>query len=261
MVDILDAVRGLIEDERLGAAITVVEGADVGARAVIDAERGYIAGSMPDDIADDIVEDASSLMENEQKRTLGYGERQVFIESITPQPHLLIFGAVHVAQSLCRLAADLGFRVTISDARPMFTTAERFPEADKVIVGWPDQVMDELLMDGRTYVVLLSHDARFEDPVLPAVLASPAKYIGAMGSRRTHAKRMERLAAEGFSEEQIARIHGPVGLDIGAESPGEVAVSILAEMIQARYGSGSGNSLKGRAGRIHLQRTEDEGDV
>ncbi len=261
MVDVLSAIRGLIDSERLGAAVTIVEGADLGLRAVIDAELGYIAGSMPEDIADDIVDDAGSLMKDEQKRTLGYGERQVFIESITPQPHLLIFGAVHIAQSLCRLGADLGFRVTISDARPIFTTAERFPEADKVVVGWPDQVMDELLMDGRTYVVLLSHDPRFEDPVLPAVLASPARYIGAMGSRRTHAKRMDRLSAEGFSDEQIARIHGPVGLDIGAEAPGEVAVSILAEMIQARYGSGSGNSLKGRAGRIHLQRTEDEGDV
>lgn len=261
MVTPREAIRDLIARERLGAVATVVDGDDVGARAVIDHELGYVAGALPDEIAPDVAGDAHSLMEREQNRTLEYGERQVYIETVAPQPHLLIFGAVHIAQSLCRLAADLGYRVTVNDARPAFTTPERFPEADKVLVGWPDDVMDELVMDGRTYVVLLSHDARFEDPVLPAVLASPAKYIGAMGSRRTHANRMARLAEAGFSPEQIARIHGPVGLDIGAETPGEVAVSILAEMIQTRYGSGSGESLKGRPGRIHLQRTEDEGDV
>ncbi len=185
----------------------------------------------------------------------------VYIESVAPQPHLLIFGAVHIAQELCRIAAGLGFVVTVNDARPTFTTAERFPEAAEVIVGWPDAIADRLSIDGRTYVVLLSHDARFEDPVLPMVLKSNAKYIGAMGSRRTHRIRLERLAEAGYSQDQLARIHGPVGLDIGAEQPGEVAVSILAEMIQVRYGSGTGESLVGRAGRIHLQRTEDEGDV
>ncbi len=261
MVSHLEAVRSLIENERLGAAVTVVDGPDLGMKAVLDRADGLISGSLPAPHADDIVADAISLMDREQSRTLGYGDDQVYVETVAPQPHLLIFGAVHIAQELCRIAAGLGFRVTVNDARPAFTTEERFPEAEAVLVGWPDVIADQLLLDARTYVVLLSHDARFEDPVLPMVLKSPAKYIGAMGSRRTHRARVERLLEAGFSEEQVGRIHGPVGLDIGAEQPGEVAISILAEMIQVRYGSGTGESLVGRSGRIHLQRTEDEGDV
>ena len=129
-----------------------------------------------------------------------------------------------------------------------------------VLVGWPDDLKDQIDLDRRTYVVLLSHDSRFEDPVLPWVLESPVKYIGAMGSRKTSAKRVDKLTALGYSEEQIGRIHGPVGLDIGAEQPAETAISILAEMIQVRYGSGTGESLVGTSRRIHAQRTEDEGD-
>jgi xanthine dehydrogenase accessory factor len=255
------AITGLAEREQLGARVVVVEGPDTGASAVVDIDAGIVAGGLPEGIRTDVVDDARALMQDEQSRTLTYGDRSVYIETLAPQPHLLIFGAVHIAQALCHFAKDLGFRVTVNDARPAFTTEERFPEADAVIVGWPDEVMDQLVVDRRTYVVILSHDARFEEPVLPAVLTSPVKYIGAMGSRRTHIKRVERLEAAGFTPEDIARIHGPVGLDIGAELPGEVAISILAEMIQVRYGSGSGESLKGRAGRVHLQRTEDEGDV
>ena len=261
MVNPLQTVRHLVETEKLGAVVTVVDGPDTGAKGVIDRVAGWVAGGLPDDVADDVAKDAHHLMDREQSRTLTYGDRQIYIETVAPQPQLVIFGAVHIAQDLCRIAHGLGFRVIVNDARPFFTTVERFPEAEKVIVGWPEEVADQLEIDARTYVVLLSHDARFEDPVLPLVLNSPAKYIGVMGSRRTHRRRVDRLGKAGYDEGQIARIHGPVGLDIGAEQPGEVAVSILAEMIQIRYGSGSGESLVGRPGRIHLQRTEDEGDL
>ena len=256
----MEAVAGLIADERLGAVATVVTGPEIGAKAVIDYDDGYVAGELPGQVAADVLADAKALMEREQNRTLGYRDCEVFIETVAPPPHLVIFGAVHIAQPLTTMARQLGFHVTVSDARPAFTTAERFPDADRVLVGWPDELKGDIELDRRTYVVLLSHDARFEDPVLPWVLESPVKYIGAMGSRRTSAKRADKLRDWGHSEEQVARIHGPVGLDIGAETPAETAVSILAEIIQVRYGSGSGESLRGRTGRIHLQRTEDEGD-
>ena len=254
-------VRRLVDEERLGSVVTIVSGPDAGAKSVIDDEKGYLLDGIPDDISEDILADARELMQHEQNRTLTYGERDVFIETIAPAPHLIIFGAVHVAQPLVRMARELGFVVTVSDARKAFTTEERFPEADRILVGWPQDLMDEFVFDARTYVVILSHDARFEDPVFPVLHRSKVRYIGAMGSRRTHRKRAGRLSAAGWSEDEIARIHGPVGLDIGAEAPAEVAISILAEMIQVRYGFGSGLSLRGREGRIHLQRTEDEGDL
>ena len=257
----MEAVRSLVEEERLGAVITVVEGPATGAKVVLDRADGLVAGTIPGEILDAVMADAASLMDREQSRTLGYGEHEVYIETVAPQPRLLIIGAVHIAQELCRIAHSLGFRVIVNDARPFFTTRERFPEAHQVIVGWPGEIADQLDIDGRTYVVMLSHDARFEDPILPLVLPSDARYIGVMGSRRTHRRRVERLRKAGFPEDQVARIRGPVGLDIGAEQPGEVAISILAEMIQVRYGSGTGESLVGRRGRVHLQRTEDAGDL
>jgi xanthine dehydrogenase accessory factor len=250
------ALRRFVDEERLGAVATVVSGPDTGARAVLDYDTGLLAGSLPGAVVDDVLADARSLMRNEQNLTLVYDEREVFIETVAPAPRLVIFGAVHVAQPLVTMAKELGFHVTVSDARPAFTTRERFPEADEILVGWPDEVLEKLELDRRTYVVLLSHDARFEDPVLPVVLRSPARYVGAMGSRRTHARRLAKLQAAGLAEEQLGRIHGPVGLDIGAEQPAEVAVSILAEIIQVRYGSGTGEPLRGKEGRIHLH--EDE---
>ncbi|MGH9168585.1 MAG: XdhC family protein [Acidimicrobiia bacterium] len=245
------ALRRLVDEERLGALATVVSGPDTGAGAVFDHEKGPVAGGLPEDVAEDVVADARSLMESEQSLTLGYGEREIFIETVAPAPRLVIFGAVHVAQPLVKMAKELGFQVTVSDARPAFTTAERFPEADEILVGWPEEVFEKLELDHRTYVVLLSHDVRFEDPVLPVVLRSPARYVGAMGSRRTHKRRLAKLQEAGFAEEQLGRVHGPVGLDIGAEQPAEVAVSILAEIIQVRYGSGTGEPLRGKEGRIH----------
>lgn len=253
---VVESLSRLVAEEKLGALATLVEGPEIGAKAVIEYDGGFVAGGLPAEIAGDVLADARALMDEEQNRTLQYGERSVFIETVAPPPHLVVFGAVHIAQPLSTMARRLGFHVTISDARGAFTTPERFPDADRVLVGWPDDLKDDIVLDRRTYVVLLSHDARFEDPVLPWVLESPVKYLGAMGSRKTSARRAERLAGQGYSEAQIARIHGPVGLDIGAETPAETAVSILAEIIQVRYGSGSGDSLRGTSSPIHPRRSE-----
>ncbi len=258
-MSVVAAIRDLTKRERLGAVVTVVEGPDAGAKAVIDAEDGTVAGSLPNAIEDDVVADAASLMEHEQSRTLAYGEREVFIETVAPQPLMLIFGAGHIAQPLSKIARELGFRVIVADARETWATEERFPDVDRLIVGWPDVVFEQVPLDHRTYVVLLNHDARFEDPVFPAVRHAPVRYIGALGSRRTHRARVERLCDEGWTDDEIERIHGPIGIDIGAEQPSEVAISILAEVIRVRYGHGTGTSLRGREGRIHLQRGEEEG--
>lgn len=256
---ILDTVRRFEHDQTLGALALVVEGPGIGGRAMIEAGAGYVAGSMPDEIAGDVLADAEALMHYEQSRTLVYGDRRVFIDTLAPSPVLLIFGAGHIAQPLSRFARDLGFRVIVADARATWATPDRFPEVDELIVAWPDRVLDHVDLDSRTYVALLSHDPRFEDPVFPIVRGSAVRYIGAMGSRRTHRQRLERLGAAGWSEEELARIHGPIGLDIGAETPAETAISILGEMIQVRYGSGTGLSLHGSDGRIHAQRGEEEG--
>ncbi len=255
----IGAVRDLIKRERLGAVVTVVAGPDLGTKAVIDVDEGVVAGELPTDVADDVLADVEQLMEHQQNRTLAYGDREVYIETVAPQPLLLIFGAGHVAQPLSKIAQELGFRVVVADARAAWATEERFPNVDQLIQGWPDTVLERVELDRHTYVVLLSHDARFEGPVFPAVRHAPVRYIGAMGSRRTARMRAESLTAEGWSQEEIERIHAPIGIDIGAEEPAEIAVSILAEIVRARYGVGTGMSLRGQEGRIHTQRGAEDG--
>ena len=164
MVTVLEATRSLIAGERLGAVVTVVDGPGTGLKAVIDRADGVVAGELPDGLTGDILSDAASLMDREQNRTLGYDGASVYIETVAPQPHLLIFGAVHIAQELCRIGHGLGFRVTVNDARSAFTTEARFPEAAEVIVGWPDVIADQLTIDARTYVVLLSHGCPVRRP-------------------------------------------------------------------------------------------------
>ncbi len=255
----IEATKSLIAAERLGAVVTVVAGPQVGSKAVLDFDDGLVAGSLPESIAADVFSDAAELMAREQSRTLSYGDTSVFVETLAPQPLMMIFGAGHNAQPLTTMAKELGFRVIVADARPMWATPDRFPDADEVVVGWPEAVFAKTALDRRTYVVLLSHDARFEDPVFAEVHGKPIRYLGAIGSRRTHRARLERLAADGWTQDELDSIYGPVGLDIGAETPAEMAVSILAEIVQARYGAGSGLSLRGETGRVHKQRGEEEG--
>jgi xanthine dehydrogenase accessory factor len=260
MVSPLQAVQDLLEREVYGSVVTITDGPEVGGKAVVDSSGVVVAGSIPDQIAEDVIADALTLIEHEQHRTMQYGDHEVFIETLAPPPEMVIFGAVHVAQSLAAFASQMGYRATVADSRAMFATEERFP-GSRVLVGNPDEILDQITLDRRTWVIILSHEKRLEDPVIEAALKSPVRYIGAMGSRRTHGLRVERLKEKGFSNDDIARIHGPVGLDIGAESPQEVAVSILAEMTQVRYGHGTGMPLRGVEGRVHKQRPEKTGEV
>ncbi len=254
MTDLNRTIQSLLDAEAFGSVATVVEGPKVGDKAVVDSDGRVIAGSIPQEISADVAEDAVTLMNHEQHRTLDYGDHSVFIETLAPPPDLLIFGAVHIGQALTSFGTQMGYRVTVVDSRAAFVTDERFPAAHELLVGWPRDLMDQLAFDRRTWVVVLSHDPRHETPPLEAALKSDTRYIGAMGSRRTHDQRVERLRGLGFGEDDIARIHSPVGLDIGAETPQEVAVSILAEMTLVRYGAGTGLSLRGIEGRVHKQR-------
>ena len=254
MTDSLKAIQEILDAEQFGSVVTFVDGPRTGEKTVLDASGVAVAG---ESVHDDIVSDARLLMENEQHRTVSYGEDSVFIETLAPPPDLIVFGAVHIGQALCSFGSQMGYRVTVVDSRGAFATEERFPAAHRVLVGWPRDLMDQLTFDRRTWVVVLSHDPRHETPPLEAALKSDTRYIGAMGSRRTHGQRIDRMRELGFGDDEIARIHSPVGLDIGAETPQEVAVSILAEMTLIRYGAGSGLSLKGVEGRVHKQRPED----
>ena len=253
----LEAIQQILDAELFGSVVTFVDGPATGAKVVLNSEGSSISGDFPDVPVDEVTEDALVLMNHEQHRTMSYGEHSVFFETLAPPPDLLLFGAVHVAQALTVFGTHMGYRVAVIDSRQAFATEERFPEARRVLVGWPADLMDQLHFDRRTWVVVLSHDTRHETPVLEAALKSDARYIGAMGSRRTHDLRARRLQEMGFTQEDTDRIRGPVGLDIGAETPQEVAVSILAEMTLIRYGAGSGLSLHGLDGRIHKQRLED----
>ena len=174
----------------------------------------------------------------------------MFIASHAPKAHLIVFGAVDFSAALVRVGKLLGFKVTVCDARPVFATRKRFPDADEVVVDWPHRWLAKQAVDPRTVIVVLTHDPKFDVPALAEALRTPAGYIGAMGSRRTHDDRTARLREAGVSEDDLARIHSPIGLDLGARTPEETAISIAAEIIQQRWG-GSGSRLSATAGPIH----------
>jgi xanthine dehydrogenase accessory factor len=166
----------------------------------------------------------------------------VFTEPFRRPAHLIIIGAIHIAIPLHRLAKLMGYRVTVIDARAKFATTERFPEADELIVAWPDEALARLAIDNSSYVVILTHDPKFDLPALRSVLTTDAGYIGAIGSRKTNQNRFDALRSEGFTEEQLSLVHGPIGLDLGSRGAEETALGILAEITAVRFG-GTGSSM------------------
>jgi xanthine dehydrogenase accessory factor len=167
----------------------------------------------------------------------------LLVEPFRRPAHLVIIGAIHIAIPLHRLAKLMGYRVTVIDARAKFATKERFPEADELIVAWPDEAMKKIAIDNSTFVVILTHDPKFDLPALRSVLKEDAGYIGAIGSRKTNQNRFDALRGEGFTEEQLARVHGPIGLDLGGRGAEETALGILAEITAVRFG-GSGSPMR-----------------
>ncbi|MEW2135282.1 XdhC/CoxI family protein [Streptomyces sp. NPDC005409] len=175
---------------------------------------------------------------------------RVLVESSVPPPRMIVFGAIDFASALVRIGKFLGYRVTVCDARPVFATKTRFPEADEIVVEWPHRYLESTDVDGRTVLCVLTHDAKFDVPLLELALRLPVAYVGAMGSRRTHEDRNKRLREVGVTELELARLRSPIGLDLGARSPEETALSIAAEIVANRRG-GTGAALTGARIPIH----------
>jgi xanthine dehydrogenase accessory factor len=197
-----------------------------------------------------LVRDAE--LERGRSRLIELDGRRVFADVYGPPPRLLVFGAVDTAEALCRAAKAIGWRTIVADARAKFATEERIPSADELVVAWPDEALAQVQPDHATAVVVLTHDDRFDIPALQGALAGEAFYVGALGSRRNQARRRERLLEAGVPEEAVDRISGPAGLDIGADTPAETALSILAEILAVRAGR-AGSPLKEAPGRIHAE--------
>jgi len=267
----LGEIAAAVERGEPVAVATVIGGpGKIGARRVIwagaaDAPDAWHAGASgtlgSGDRLDAAVDDDARGMLAQGltgiRRYGAHGERRgdelsVFVNSFAPPPRMLVFGAIDFAAAVARVGKFLGYHVTVCDARKIFATASRFPDADEVVVEWPHRFLAGTEVDQRTIICVLTHDPKFDVPLLEVALRTPAAYIGAMGSRRTHEDRLARLREVGLTEQELDRLRSPIGLDLGARTPEETAVSIAAELIQLRWG-GTGQALTDTEGRIHHQ--------
>ncbi|WP_327103321.1 XdhC/CoxI family protein [Nonomuraea glycinis] len=254
----LGEIAASVDSREPVAVATVLSGPGrVGARRVIwpDRASGTLGPQRLDDAVDDDVRGMLAQGLTGIRRYGPEGERRlddlaVFVQSLAPPPRMLVFGAIDFAAAVARVGKFLGYYVTVCDARPVFATRKRFPEADEVVVKWPHDYLATQEVDERTVICVLTHDPKFDVPLLEVALRTDAGYVGAMGSRRTHEDRLARLREAGLTEEELARLHSPIGLDLGARTPEETAVAIAAELIQIRWG-GSGRPLTDTEGRIH----------
>jgi xanthine dehydrogenase accessory factor len=256
--DAMLAGLAAIQEERPAALATLLDGEHAGAKLYVDASTSIGTLGGPALLDSNAAQEARGLTiqgrstvraSGEDGASLGSGMR-VHVAAFAEPPRMVIFGAIDFASALVRVGAFLGYRVTVCDARPVFATKARFPEADEVVVEWPHRYLERTGTDARTVLCVLTHDAKFDVPLLRLALRLPVAYVGAMGSRRTHLDRNERLREVGVTELELARLRSPIGLDLGARTPEETALSIAAEIVANRRG-GSGVSLTGAHTPIH----------
>jgi len=248
---------GLTSNQPVAVATVVATAGDLGGRLVITPNLTY--GSLGRDHLDQvIIEDAREMLATGRTGLLHVGSEgqqqledlSVFVESYAPAPKMIVFGATDFAAAMAHIGKFLGYHVTVCDARAVFATRKRFPDVDEVVVAWPHKYLEQVEVDERTVLCVLTHDPKFEVPLLTLALRTKAGYVGAMGSRRTHRDRLQRLREMGMSEQQLARLSAPIGLDLGARTPEETAVSIAAEII-ARTCGGTGRPLTSMNAPIH----------
>ncbi|TAM60019.1 XshC-Cox1 family protein [bacterium] len=255
--------EALRRDEPIALCVEI-EGPDRGATMLVRRD-GTSEGSLGNEgLSHRVREDANSCLARGSSATREYGLNgqplesgvRLFIDAFVPRPELYIFGAVDFSRALVTLGRYLGYRVTVADARRAFATRKRFPDADEVVAAWPDEFLAQAPVDERTVICVLTHDPKFDVPLLVVALRTNAGYIGAMGSRSTHERRVAELRAQGVSDDELARIRAPIGLDIGATTPEETAVAIAAEIVALRTGHPSG-FLASSSGPIHRARFQE----
>ncbi|MGH2688851.1 MAG: XdhC family protein [Actinomycetota bacterium] len=257
MGELFRALARAIRENDPVALVTQVQGPSPGSKLLVR-EDSY-EGTLGDEGLDaSVVEQARAAIDMATTTTRTFGPQgqlvgedvEVFIQAFSQPPEMLVFGAVNLANAVVNIGKFLGYHVTLVDARRVFATRDRFPNADEIVVQWPDEFLAEHPVTRRTAICILTHDQKFDIPLLKIALDTPAGYIGAMGSRKTHQKRADALREEGVGDEKIDRIQAPLGLDIGAHTPEEVAVGIAGQIIAMRNGR-EGGFLKGGKGRIH----------
>ncbi|MGE5224404.1 MAG: XdhC family protein [Omnitrophica WOR_2 bacterium] len=234
---LFEPLRAAIENEQPAASVTVIRGPDdLLGRELIWIEGKDFSNLIDSKLREEAIQAARSALSEGQSRrtTLPGGQVEVFTDVILPSSTIIIIGGVHISIALAKLAKVLGYRTVIVDPRRAFGSPERFSHADHLIQAWPDEALNSLHLSQSCAVAVLTHDPKLDDPALIAALSSPAYYVGALGSKSTQAKRRARLLEAGLSKTQVDRLHGPIGLDIGANNPEEIALSILAEIVAAR---------------------------
>jgi xanthine dehydrogenase accessory factor len=239
-IEVFDSLRETIESGAPIVLATIIHGAEneIGRHLLIRRD-GSTQGDFDDPtLVTRVKERAAKLLAQEGSETLRDGEREIFLESYFPPSKLIIVGAVHIAIALVTFAKELGYKVILVDPRQAFATEARFPHVDALIRKWPDAALAQIGIDASTAIVILTHDPKLDDPAIKYALQFSPAYIGVLGSRRTHEKRLHRLKQDGLTEEQLAKLRAPIGLDIGGQTPAEIALSIISEIVAVRRGAG-----------------------